>query len=318
MTGPENTRRLDAAVRAAFSLSWGKARERIRAGKIAVDGRVELDIGLAVPDGAAIAFTPDARRPRPEDALLPPAAIRHVDADVAVVDKPSGLLTVPYEPGDRPTLDLLLRGVLSRRRGGARVAVHVVHRLDRNTSGLLVFALNGAARERLKAQFRAHTAERRYLALVHGTVPARTLVSHLVPDRGDGLRGSLEGKPRWVKARARTGKTAITHVEVLERFGAASLVACRLETGRTNQIRIQLAEAGHPVLGETVYLRDYGGTVLAAPRLMLHAAELGFVHPGTGEPVRFTAPLPAEMAECLDALRAGGRPPRGPTASPAP
>ncbi|MCK9462707.1 MAG: RluA family pseudouridine synthase [Proteobacteria bacterium] len=312
MNDPKKPPRLDAVVRERFSLSWGRARDRIRAGKISVDGRVTLDIGTEIPEGAAIDFTPDARRPRPEDALLPTSAIVHLDNDIVVVDKPSGLLTVPYEPGDRPTLDVLLRAVLFKRSkresasAGRRSAfVHVVHRLDRNTSGLLVFARNGAALARLKEQFKLHSAERRYLALVHGELSPRTFVSHLVQDRGDGLRGSVERTPRWIKPRTKTGKTAVTHVEVLERLGAATLISCRLETGRTNQIRIHLSEAGHPIVGETMYLRDYAGPVLAAPRLMLHAAELGFVHPGSGALVRFSSPVPGEMAAFLDVLRSG-------------
>jgi len=312
MGDPPKPRRLDAVVRERFSLTWGRARDRIRAGKISIDGRVELDIGAPVPEGAAIVFTADARRPRIEDALLPPSAIHHLDADLVVVDKPSGLLTVPYEPGDRPTLDVLLRAVLSRRcrregpaKGRVRTGVHVVHRLDRNTSGLLVFARTAVALGRLKEQFKEHTAHRRYLALVHGAVSSRTFASHLVADRGDGLRGSLERTPRWMKPKTRIGKAAVTHVEVLERLGVATLVACRLETGRTNQIRIHLSEAGHPVVGETMYLRDYRGPVLAAPRLMLHAAELGFVHPGTGELVRFSSPVPPEMEAFIEACRAG-------------
>jgi len=309
-TEPRKSRRLDAAVRERLSLSWGRARDQIRAGKISVKGRVELDIALEVAADEEIAYTPDARRPRLEDELLPPSAILHLDGDIVVVDKPSGLLTVPYEEGDRPTLDVLLRAVVSRRcrredaaSGRARTGLHVVHRLDRNTSGLLVFARTALARDRLKEQFKAHTAHRRYLALVHGTVSAKTFVSHLVADRGDGLRGSLERTPRWMKPKAKGGKTAVTHVEVLERFGAAALISCRLETGRTNQIRIHLAEAGHPLVGETMYLRDYAGPTLSAPRLMLHAAELGFVHPGSGEHVSFTTPVPEEMAAFIDALR---------------
>jgi 23S rRNA pseudouridine1911/1915/1917 synthase len=312
MDDSTDTRRLDAIVRERFSLTWGRARDQIRAGKISVGGRVELDIAADVPEGAAIVYTKDARRPRLEDTLLPPSAIRYLDGDIVVVDKPAGLLTVPYEEGDRPTLDILLRAVLSRRckregsaKGRLRTGVHVVHRLDRNTSGLLVFARTAIARDRLKEQFKEHTAHRRYLALVHGTVSSKTFVSHLVADRGDGLRGSLERTPRWIKARTKTGKTAITHVEVLERFGVATLVACRLETGRTNQIRIHLSEAGHPLVGETMYLRDYAGPIVAAPRLMLHAAELGFVHPGSGELVHYASPVPSEMAAFIGSLRSG-------------
>jgi 23S rRNA pseudouridine1911/1915/1917 synthase len=310
----DRPRRLDAAVRERLTVSWERARTLIRGGKISVAGAVVLDIAAAVGEGAEIAYAPDAPRPRAEDLLLPPAAIVHVDREIAVVDKPSGLLTVPFERGDRPTLDRLLHAILSRRekrsgtarRGTARTTLYVVHRLDRNTSGLLVFARSPAARDRLKEQFREHTAHRRYLALVHGRIAPGVLHSHLLPDRGDGLRGSVENAPRWIMRPSKTGKTAITHVEVIEAIGPATLVACRLETGRTNQIRIHLSEAGHPLLGETIYMRHYAGPAVAAPRLMLHAAELGFVHPGTGRQVRFESRLPDEMAAFVAALRAGG------------
>jgi 23S rRNA pseudouridine1911/1915/1917 synthase len=312
--GPK--RRLDAAVREAFSWSWGKARDQIRGGKIAVDGETVLDIGREVAAGAEIVFTENARRPRPEDRLLPPAALVHVDREIAVVDKPPFVLTVPWEHGDRQTLHQLLRVVLTRRDKGAgrkRSAggseLHVVHRLDRNTSGLLVFARTLVALERLKEQFKEHSAQRRYLAIVHGRLAGTsTLESHLVVDRGDGLRGSKELVPRRLKARLGDGKAAVTHVEVIEAFGDATLVWCQLETGRTNQIRIHLSEAGHPLVGETTYLRDYLGSPIPAPRLMLHAAELGFVHPGTFETMRFESPMPAEMAALCESLRKGSPP----------
>lgn len=295
-------RRLDAVARERFGWSWGRARDRIRSGKISVDGRTVLDPGFEPPGGARIGYEESAPRPRPEDRLLPPSALVHVDREIAVVDKPSGLLTVPWERGDRPTLVHLLRAVLTRRGLGA--AVHVVHRLDRNTSGILVFARTLAARDGLKEQFRRHAADRRYVALVHGAVAgAATLESHLVLDRGDGLRGSRERAPARLRGRLAAGKEAVTHVEVLERFPGATLVACRLETGRTNQIRIHLSEAGHPLVGETTYLRDYLGAPIAAPRLMLHAAGLGFVHPGTREPVRFESGMPPEMSAVVEALR---------------
>jgi 23S rRNA pseudouridine1911/1915/1917 synthase len=179
----------------------------------------------------------------------------------------------------------------------------VVHRLDRNTSGLIVFARTRRAAEGLKEQFREHTAHRRYLAIAHGRVEARTFRSHLMLDRGDGMRGSSERAREKGGKGVRGGKLAVTHVAPVELLAAATLLECRLETGRTNQIRIHLAEAGHPLVGETMYLRDFPGRPLPAPRLMLHAARLGFVHPVTGEQLLFELPLPADMERVLRALR---------------
>jgi 23S rRNA pseudouridine1911/1915/1917 synthase len=175
-----------------------------------------------------------------------------------------------------------------------------VHRLDKETSGLVVFTRTWLAKQSLTAQFRQHTVHRRYLAIAHGDVRSRTVRSFLMEDRGDGLRGSARGTP------GAGAREAITHVEKLEALTGgtpATLVACRLETGRTHQIRIHLSEAGHPILGEKVYIRRWAGTLLEAPRLMLHAAELGFVHPSTEHEVRWEQPLPADMAAVLERLR---------------
>jgi 23S rRNA pseudouridine1911/1915/1917 synthase len=137
---------------------------------------------------------------------------------------------------------------------------------------------------------------RRYLAIAHGDVPAGTLRSHLIEDRGDGLRGSA-------RERQREGQIAITHVERIEALQGATLIGCRLETGRTHQIRIHLSEQGHPLVGETVYIRRYPGTLIPAPRQMLHAGELGFAHPVDERPMLFTDPPPADFQEVLERLR---------------
>jgi len=138
-----------------------------------------------------------------------------------------------------------------------------------------------------------------------------TIVSHLIEDRGDGIRGSVErrrGRNRPIGDEKT--QRAVTHVEVVERLGpeggagqACALVACQLETGRTHQIRIHLAEAGHPLLGERVYVKGYPGPTVPAPRVMLHAAELGFEHPATGEEMRWSSEIPSDMAEILAFLR---------------
>src|SRR5262249_33649429 len=151
----------------------------------------------------------------------------------------------------------------------------------------------------LGKQFHAHTVQRRYLAIVPGRVESQTIRSRLVRDRGDGRRGStrLPG----------VGKEAITHIEVIEWLPGHTLLACRVESGRPHQIRIHLAEHGHPICGERVYQRKLGEEpwpdLSAAPRLALHAAELGFLHPITGATLRWTMPLPPDLQRFLEQLR---------------
>ncbi len=175
-----------------------------------------------------------------------------------------------------------------------------MHRLDKETSGLVVFTRTWLAKKSLSAQFRAHTTFRRYVAIVHGHIESRTFRTQFVDNRGDGLRGSRKGG-----GRPQEGQVAITHVEALEEMLDTTLVACRLETGRTHQIRIHLSEAGHPVVGERVYVRGFAAPLIPAPRLMLHARELGFVHPATGEQVHWERDPPEDFDATLK--RVGGR-----------
>ncbi|HEY1957867.1 MAG TPA: RluA family pseudouridine synthase [Polyangiaceae bacterium] len=280
-------------MRGALDLSWGKARALVEHGKVFVDGERVLDSAAAVRAGQSIEIRESAPRPR---ADVPSDLIVHADAHVVVVRKPSGVSTVPYEDGEKGTLDEMVRRVLKSHSLG------VVHRIDKETSGLVVFTRTWLAKQSLSAQFRAHTVERRYLAIAHGVVPRRTITSSLVADRGDGLRGSTR--------MANLGQRAVTHVEPLEVGRAATLVACRLETGRTHQIRIHLAEMGHPLVGERVYIRDYAGPKIQAPRLMLHATLLGFVHPKTERPVRWEEPPPADFKETWREQSADRTPPR--------
>ncbi|HEX5656280.1 MAG TPA: RluA family pseudouridine synthase, partial [Polyangiales bacterium] len=183
----------------------------------------------------------------------------------------------------------------------------IVHRIDVDTTGLLVFTRNLNAKRHLQQQFRAHSVHRRYLALIHGNIVGRTFDTLLIRDRGDGLRGSFgvfrapRGKP------PEDGQRAITHVRVLERFEGASLVECALETGRQHQIRIHVSEAGSPLLGERVYIRDYNGPRIEAARPMLHAAELGFIHPRTGRALSFRSEPPKDFATLLASFQAKGR-----------
>ena len=291
---------IDSVVRALFAVSWGDARRWIERGKITVDGVAWTDPRKRVGAGASIALTMNAPRPRPATDL-PEGAIVFVDAQVDVVDKPAGISTVPYDDSETGTLDERVRAALARegRRGdrAERPPLGVVHRIDKETSGLVVFTRTWAAKKSLSAQFRDHTVHRRYLAIAHGEVRAGTIRSHIVQNRGDGLRGS--------RTRGDEGQIAITHVDVLERLNGATLIACRLETGRTHQIRIHLSEAGNPIVGERVYTRHWDKPEIPAPRLMLHAEELGFVHPSTEREVKWTVAPPADFAQVLARLRAG-------------
>jgi 23S rRNA pseudouridine1911/1915/1917 synthase len=239
--------------------------------------------------------------------------VRYLDDHVVVVEKPTGMNTVrhPAEldwPEERrrldPTLQDIALWVIAERiqRPVKQLApLRIVHRLDRDTSGLVCFARTAAGEKALGMQFRKHTVIRRYLALVPGIFTARTITSELVRDRGDGRRGSTP--------LPNVGKKATTHVSVEESLKGFTFVSCRLETGRTHQIRIHLSESGHPVCGERVYNRTRSGEELPdgsrTPRLFLHATELGFTHPITAQPMHWSMPLPNDLERVLVRLRAG-------------
>jgi 23S rRNA pseudouridine1911/1915/1917 synthase len=294
--------------------SWSTARRLVHNRHVQVNGNLCVDEGRKLQAGDVVKIWQEPREapPRPEDIK-----IRHIDGHLVVVEKPAGVTTVRHAeeqlwPNRRkqshPTLDEIVQQILTRKAAGKRrprgkqahgARVRPVHRLDRDTSGLMVLALSADAERGLIQLFRKHDIHRLYHAIVQGQVEERTFESNLVRDRGDRRRGSttLPG----------VGKRAVTHVRPLEHLGDYTLIECRLETGRTHQIRIHLAEAGHPVCGEKVYnqplfdklVKDHSG----AQRQMLHAAELGFVHPITGEKLHFKMPLPMDMARLLVKLR---------------
>lgn len=275
--------------------SWNEVRRLARTGKVFIDGTPLLDPTRLVPAGAEIELRQNAPRAT-RTPSLPKSAILHLDAQVVVVDKPAGISTVPYDENEHGTLDQLVMETISER--GRRAPLGIVHRIDKETSGVVVFARTVAAKQALKNQFRFHTVGRRYVAIAHGNVKTTTIESRLVADRGDGRRGSTDNEE--------LGREAITHVKWLESLRGATLVECRLETGRTHQIRIHLAERNNPLVGERVYSKNYRGNLIVAPRLMLHARELSFDHPTTGQRLDFERPLPADMQAVLASLRAEG------------
>jgi 23S rRNA pseudouridine1911/1915/1917 synthase len=289
--------------------SWSEIRRFLKSRRVMVSGNLCLDAGYRLRLQDVVKLLPHslAAPAREEDVR-----IRYLDKEIVVVEKPSGMTTTrhaderqlpPRQRQLQPTLDELLPQLIARREGrrsmGSQRRVRPVHRLDRETSGLMVFARTAQAEKHLGHQFRLHTIRRRYLAIVHGAVEAQTINSRLVRDRGDGRRGSTN--------LPNVGKPAVTHVRPIERIGGYTLIECKLETGRTHQIRIHLSEAGHPVCGDKTYFQpmfkpkrpDKSG----APRLALAAVELGFTHPITGQPMHFETPLPPDLKQFLDRLR---------------
>lgn len=234
--------------------------------------------------------------------------IVYQDESLVVVNKPAGLTTMrnkdeAAEFGARAKkfLPKTLADQLPALLGAPNRPVIAVHRIDRDTSGLVVFARTREAAEILMKQFRKHTVDRRYLALTRGVPAPGRVESVIVSDRGDGRRGSTR------KTNPPDGKRAVTHVKVLESFGRFALVECRLETGRTHQVRIHLGEAGAPLCGETVYDRPLNGKPApdgsGASRPMLHATRLGFTHPETGEAMMWEVVPPEDFASVLKQLR---------------
>lgn len=313
-------RQVDKTVAAALrewlpGVSWSRVKKLIEGRYVQVSGNLCLDPArrLKLQDVVKLLARPGQAPPKPQDV-----AVVYLDEHIVVVDKPAGMTTNRHrEELDasarrrqlQPTLDEVLPHIITRIEGkkkrhkGVPPPVRAVHRLDRETSGLIVFARTAEAESGLMEQFRKHTTERRYLAIIPGSMEAQTIKSYLVRDRGDGRRGSTKNPAE--------GRLAITHVKPLERIGDYTLVECRLETGRTHQIRIHLAEAGHPVCGEKVYNRPLFGKPIedhsGAPRLCLAAVELGFIHPVTGEPMKFEIPLPRDLMDFVYELRRRAR-----------
>ena len=291
---------LAALVRERTGLSWSRARALCEEGRVRVDDVPCRDPAARVSPEARVVI--GERGPRVAKGPLGAHAIVFHDRDIVVIDKPAGLLSVADEAGERDTAMDHARTAL-RRIGAGDTALGVVHRLDRDTSGLMVFTRTSLAKRALAAAFRAHDVDRLYFAIAQGHVEAADIESDLVLDRGDGLRGSHGHYRRASGPPPREARHAITHVKPLESLHGATLVECRLETGRQHQIRIHLAEAGHPLVGESVYIRDFTGARIDAPRAMLHARTLGFVHPRTGVSMSWTREPPEDFAALLDRLR---------------
>jgi 23S rRNA pseudouridine1911/1915/1917 synthase len=290
---------LASALRATLpGRSWSDLRHLCASGKIYVNGERELNAARRLAGGETVAWNLAAPDPR-RTASPPGFRIVYEDGHLIVIEKPEGISSVPYERKERGTaLDLIREAWRHQGKRAAQNPLYTVHRIDKDTSGLLCFAKTRLAERGLHRVFQQHQAEREYIAVAHGLVRPVRIESSLVADRGDGLRGSTR--------RPRQGQRAVTHVEVIETLPTATMCRVRLETGRTHQIRIHLAEQQHPLVGETVYVRDYtriGRTLLPSNRLLLHAAMLGFAHPVSGERLHWTSALPSSFEAELQRLR---------------
>ena len=294
--------RLDRIVSLITDCSRSDAAALVAAGGAAIDGEVQHIGKLRVRTGQVVSVDP-AMLP----VTAPPAAddtvefrVVHADEHLIIIDKPAGLVVHPA-PGnqDGTLVNALLAHAGEELTGiGGEKRPGIVHRIDKDTSGLLVVAKTDKAHEGLAAQFADHSIERAYLAIVIG-----------LPNPLSGtVRGNIGRSPTNRKKMAlvedERGKHAVTHYKTLEIFDGASLVECRLETGRTHQVRVHLAASGHALLGDPVYGRTHQRhhallTQLHFNRQALHAAVLGFIHPITGAAVRFESTLPADMAGLL-------------------
>lgn len=311
--------RLDAVLAGQLAdLSRSRIASLVKEGAVTVDGEVVRKASTKVAVGQEVVVHVPPPEPMEAVAQDLPVSIVYEDADLVVVNKAAGMVVHPG-PGhpDGTLVNALLHHVRDLSGIGGVQRPGIVHRLDRGTSGLMVVAKHDRAHQHLAAQFAEHTAQRRYVAVVLGAVQATrgTITSHLARHPKDRLR--------WASTDdAEQGKVAITHWERLGVRGTVSLVGCRLETGRTHQIRVHLTELGHPLIGDPVYtrgnrrppasIRDQVDALDARP--LLHAWSLALDHPSTGERLSWNAQVPPDMAEILgilellDALPAEARP----------
>ena len=296
--------RLDKALAEASGLSRERVKALMGEGRVTLDGKVAAQASFKPAAGSAFeiaipAVTPDEAQP--EDI---PLNVVFEDEHLIVIDKPAGLVVHPAVGNyDGTLVNALLhhcQGQLSGIGGVARPGI--VHRIDKDTSGLLVVAKSDVAHEGLARQFEDHSIERAYLALVAGNPmpPSGTVTGSIGRSNTNRKKMALVSEGR--------GKHAVTHFATLERFQGAALVECRLETGRTHQVRVHMTSLGHPLLGDPAYGRTPPKLkpLLAEhkfERQALHAKVLGFVHPVTGEQLRFESPLPADMGGLLVDLR---------------
>ena len=296
--------------------SWSAARKLLHGRRVTIGGVLCVDEGRRLQNGETVAI---ADRPVPAPPTDKDVRVRYVDKDVVIVEKPSGMVTLRRTSeyswswtrrNQQPTLDesvpRLIREHAAKRNKSRKVRPRMpklfsIHRIDRDSSGLLVFARNETAQQKIIEQFAEHKAVRKYFALIPGRFADQTIESQFIRNRGDGLRGSCSDGSK--------GQVAITHFRTLRTIGNYSELECHLETGRTNQIRVHLAESGHPICGDIKYRGPFDQPEVKdhsrVPRMALHAAELKFQHPTTEKTMHFETAWPKDMQMFLNRLVAG-------------
>jgi 23S rRNA pseudouridine1911/1915/1917 synthase len=296
----EAGQRIDTFLARKTGITRSQIQKIIEKGGVLVNGAlVSRHYRMKVRDGIALS------RPKEETGGLAPEAIPvsilYEDEYLVVVDKTAGMVVYPAAGHGHGTLMNALADHCSKLASvGGPLRPGVVHRLDRDTSGVMVVAVDDEAYYNLVGQFRQRTTKRKYVALVFGNIKADTgeivlPIGRSVSDR------------KKMSTRVRRGKEAVTKWKVLERFGDATLIEVRLGTGRTHQIRVHFSSIGHPVLGDRTYGRkteiEAGKKRIVFPRQMLHAEMLGFIHPASGEYMEFSSPLPEDMKKVIKELK---------------
>ena len=287
--------RMDQALVKMFpQYSRNRLQSWLKTGHVLVDG-LQVEGSAKAIGGERIEITPplaaDLATPKAQRMAL---AVVFEDADLIVIDKPVGLIV---HPGAGNPDQTLLNGLLAHAPTLRQVPrAGIVHRLDKDTSGLLVVAKNLSAQASLAAQLAARSVKRTYLALVHGVPPAQGCIDVAI---------GRDPRVRTRMAVRAGGRQARTHYIVLERFGKVALLECRLDTGRTHQIRVHLQHLKCPIVGDAVYCRG-ARQGLVFPRQALHATALELAHPRSGKHMRWSAPLPADMQKLIDGLRRAG------------
>lgn len=303
ITASDKSQRLDVLIAEKTGITRSQVQRLIREGLVLVNNKQESpNYRIRTNDSITI------NKPEEEfKALIPeniPLKIFHIDEHLVVVDKPAGMVVYPAAGHDRRTLlNALAYRCKKLASIGGPLRPGVVHRLDKDTSGIMVVALDDKTYYDLTEQFKNRTINRKYMALVYGNIKEDS--GKIVMEIG---RSASDRKKMSTKTKR--GKEAVTRWKVIKKFGAATLIEAKLGTGRTHQIRVHFSAIGHPVLGDKTYGKkieveiktDESKKKIAFPRQMLHAETLGFTHPVTKEYLEFSSPLPEDMEECIRKL----------------
>jgi len=293
--------RIDSAAARMTGMSRARIADLLNGGQIQLAGEVVSKASTRVAAGMMLEVSTDqpVRVVQPTYRLAPGLTVIHQDADIVVLDKPAGVAAHPSLGWDGPSVtEHLAAAGIRIATGGAPERQGVVQRLDVGTSGLMVLARSEVAYSALKQAFRDRVVHKVYLALVQGH-----------PDPFEGTIDAPIGRDRrhdWKMAVTHGGRASITHYETVEAHRAATLLKVHLESGRTHQIRVHLSALGHPCVGDPLYGSDPTlAAKLGLQRQWLHASELGFIHPHSGEMVHFASPIPPDLALALAKIRPG-------------